>query len=331
MKTQKTGKKLLIPVFFILLSVILIWPACDRPKNTNQSKVRGTFSISGAFALYPLTVKWVEEFRKEYPDIQVDVSAGGAGKGMVDVLAGMVDLGMFSRSVTPAEEEKGIWYIAVAKDAVVATINQENPFNETLQRKGVAVETLAAIYLDNKPWFWSDLSDSILVKSPIHVYTRSDACGAAQVWASFFSSNQESLHGIGVFGDPGMADAIKKDVLGLGYNNVAYAYDINTRKKYAGMEILPIDFNNNGLVDHDEQLYQSLDTLMKAIGSGKYPTPPARDLYFIAKGNPDNPLVRLFLNWILSSGQNYVERAGYVRLSDQTIVGQKLLLDSHAR
>jgi len=131
------------------------------------------------------------------------------------------------------------------------------------------------------------------------------------MWGLFFGKNQESLQGIGVFGDPGIADAVKNDKFGIGINNVIYAFDINTRKKFEGLEIIPIDLNNNGVID--------LDDICAAIGNEQYPSPPARDLYLISKGEPKNPIVIEFLKWILTEGQQYVNDAGYVRLSESKI------------
>jgi phosphate transport system substrate-binding protein len=48
------------------------------------------------------------------------------------------------------------------------------------------------------------------VTDPIHVYTRSDAAGAPDVWAKHLGKKQENLLGIGVFGDPGLAAAASK-------------------------------------------------------------------------------------------------------------------------
>ena len=41
-------------------------------------------------------------------------------------------------------------------------------------------------------------------KDIINVYTRSDACGAAETWAKFLDAKQDDLVGIGVYGDPGV-------------------------------------------------------------------------------------------------------------------------------
>jgi phosphate transport system substrate-binding protein len=101
----------------LILAVIIFLAACTSTKKKEQ-----TISLSGAFALYPLVIKWSEEYQKENPDIRFNISAGGAGKGMADALSGTVDLGMFSREIAQAEIDKGVWSVAVTKDAVIPTV-----------------------------------------------------------------------------------------------------------------------------------------------------------------------------------------------------------------
>ena len=86
----------------------------------------------------------------------------------------------------------------------------------------------------------------------INVYTRSDACGAAQTFASWFDSKQEELHGTAVFGDPGIAGAVSKDKWGIGFNNLAYAYDAQTHRARPGLAVLPIDIDGDGDIGPEE-------------------------------------------------------------------------------
>ena len=304
-----------------ILMITFLLSSCgsmERKKQERQSQMKGTISISGAFALYPMTVKWAEEFQKKYPEARVDISAGGAGKGMADALSGMVDLAMFSREITQVEIDKGAWYIAVTKDAVVATISSKNPAKDAILKKGLTRAALQDIFLKDKNHQWREYLD-VTIPDPMNVYTRSDACGAAEMWGKFLGSNQESLKGIGVFGDPGMADAIKNDPLGIGFNNVNYAYDMDSRRVFDGMEIVPIDLDENGELSKDELFYHTLDSINLAIKEGKYPSPPARDLYFVSKGKPQNEIVLEFLRWVLTEGQQYVESAGYVPFPEEKI------------
>ncbi|HEX3009565.1 MAG TPA: phosphate ABC transporter substrate-binding protein, partial [Bacteroidales bacterium] len=107
----------------------------------------------------------------------------------------------------------------------------------------------------------------------------------------------------------------KKDALAIGYNNIAYAYDSKTKKPFPGLRIIPLDLNNNGKVDADENFYNTQEELINAIVAGKYPSPPSRDLYFVTSGKPTNPLLTEFIRWVLSDGQKYVLQTGYINLS----------------
>jgi phosphate transport system substrate-binding protein len=299
--------------------IIAILAVICMPKSAGQGKLSGQISISGAFALYPMTVKWAEEFRKIYPDVRIDVSAGGAGKGIADALSGMVDFGMVSREINPEELKKGAFPIAVTKDAVVAVISESNPQLNDIISKGLRIEAGNNIWITGKYTTWAQ-AFSVKSSSPVHVYTRSDACGAAEMWAKFFGKKQEDLLGVGVFGDPGLAQAVKRDPLGIGFNNIGYAYDAQTKKQVKGLRVVPLDLNNNGKIDDDENFYNSMNDLIAAIASGKYPSPPARELYFVFKGSPKNKKVLTeFIKWVLSDGQKFVHEAGYIALPQEKI------------
>jgi phosphate transport system substrate-binding protein len=287
-----------------------------------QDKLQGKISLSGAFALYPMAVKWADEFKKLHPNVKIDLSAGGAGKGMTDVLNNMVDIGMVSREVYTDESKKGAYSFAVAKDAVVAVVNASNPAINDILTKGLKKDAAINIWITGKYKSWSQALVT-KTKAPIHVYTRSDACGAAEVWAKYLGKKQEDLLGSGVFGDPGLALAVKKDVLGIGFNNIGYAYDSKTKKQLAGIKIVPLDLNNNGKIDPDENVYNTMDDIINAIATGKYPSPPARDLYFVTKGKPKNPVVAEFIKWVLTDGQKYVKESGYIKLADDKLTIEK--------
>ena len=283
-----------------------------------QEELEGRLSLSGAWALYPMAVRWGEEFKKIHPKVQFDISAGGAGKGMTDALAGAVDIGMVSRAIAAAEIEKGAFALAVAKDAVIPMISMKNPVASELARHGVKKETLQGIWIKTNVTTWGQVlgTDN---KAPIHVYTRSDACGAADTWAAYLGGKQENLKGIGVYGDPGLGEALRRDGVGVGYNNVNFAYDAKTKKPVEGMAALPIDVNGNGVLDPNENFYASRDSVCLAIARGDYPSPPARDLYFVTKGRPAGKLAQAFLEWTLKDGQKFVEESGYVQVLPELI------------
>jgi phosphate transport system substrate-binding protein len=283
-----------------------------------KSELKGNISISGAFALYPLTVKWAEEFKKLHPGVKFDISAGGAGKGMTDALSKMVDIGLVSREINPEETKKGAFGIAVTKDAVVATVCAKNPNIADILANGIDRDAAINIFITGKAKTWGQAlgTKSLL---PVRVYTRSDACGAGETWAKYLGKKQEDLLGVGVFGDPGLAQAVTKDPQGIAYNNIGYAYDAKTKQPNPGVKVVPLDINNNGKIDPNENFYNTMDEIVNAIAADKYPSPPARDLYFVTSGKPVKKELVEFIKWSLTEGQKYVLENGYINLSKEKL------------
>ena len=241
--------------FVGLLLAVYIGGLAQPVKAQTKDNLKGEISLSGAFALYPMVVKWAEEFKKIHPNVRIDISGGGAGKGMTDALAKVVDLGMVSRDVHDVEFKKGAVAFAVVKDAVVPTVNAANPLIRDIKAKGLKRNVALSLW-SGKCKTWGNVLGTTS-KVPVHVYTRSDACGAAETWAAWFGKRQEDLEGTAVFGDPGVASAVQKDKVGIGFNNIAYAYDQKTRRPYAGLAIIPLDVNGNGKIDPEENFYDN--------------------------------------------------------------------------
>jgi len=320
---------------WLVLAASLMAAGCGRKTETSTEQtpgkaLSGTIRVSGAWALYPMMVKWGEEFGKIHPAVHIDVSAGGAGKGAADALKGMVDIGMVSREVRPEEIQQGGVFVPAVKDAVFPTINEANPALQKGEGTGedrpqlcIRRSVFAAVFIEGRGMTWGEVFGTALAEK-VRPYTRSDSCGAAETWAKYLGGAQEDLKGVGVFGDPGLAEAVRQDVLGMGYNNLNFAYDAATGQPVKGLYVVAIDVNENGKCDPEEDL-ATKDKAIQAIKSGAYPSPPARDLYLLTKGGFTG-VTREFVRWILTDGQAVALEVGYIRLTDTQIEGalQKL-------
>jgi len=311
----------------VIVCVVVVSIIAYNEYQVSQ-ELAGTIKVSGAFALYPLMVTWGQEYEKLHPKVRVEVSAGGAGKGMADALAGLVDIGMISRQINPTEISEGAFYVAVTEGCVVATISADNPALNDILSKGITKQTFYGIFVAGNVTSWGQVVGRPDALFPIHVYTRSDAAGAADVWAQYLGKKgQSDLKGIGVYGDPGEVQALKSDPLGIGYNNLAYAYDANTTKQLSGIRVVPIDLNGNGQIDSAENFYSTRTALVLAVQQGLYPSPPSQELYLVTKGKFTG-LSKDFVKWILTDGQSYIAQAGYVPLSSDTVTAQLAKLES---
>ena len=316
-------KKINWPIVIVLMIVIaasIYWNPLSRSKisHTGKKTSENTIAMSGAWALYPMAVRWAEEYQKIHPEVRFDVTAGGAGKGMTDALSGAVDIGKVSREIYPDEIKKGAFPIAVVKDAVIPMMNENNPVASTILKRGIKQNEFKAIWIAGTLKDWGKLTGT-KTKAPINIYTRSDSCGAAATWAEYLGKKQEDLKGIGIYGDPGLAQAVKKDTNGIGFNNLNYAYDAKTKLPVKGLKVIPIDINGNGKIDRSEYFYGTRDELQNAIADGRYPSPPAKNLYFVTKGHPKGH-VKAFIQWVLTDGQKYVPETGYICLPKQKLM-----------
>lgn len=318
-------RKLTLCLFSLLTIASLALGACGPAGGSASSSgpeagasdpdaLSGTISVSGAFALYPMMTVWAEEFSRLHPGVQFDVQGGGAGKGMTDAIAGAVDIGMISRSIKPEEEAQGIFWVSVTKDAVFPIISEKNPVADGVMAKGITQEVFNKIYVTGEIVTWGQVIGDPSVTDEIHVFTRSDAAGAAEQWAKYSGGKaQEDLLGVGVNGEPPMVDTVMKDPLGIGYGNLNSIFDLSGGGLVPGILIPPIDINGNGQADADET-YTVKEDAFGAVATGKYPSPPARFENLATKGKPTG-LVLAFIQWILTDGQQYLEAAGYVPLT----------------
>lgn len=298
-------------ILFLIVVFLAVWgyrqfvAAPDAPQNH--------ITVSGAWALYPMVGKWASDFQKNDSMTVIDLSAGGAGKGMTDVLGGMVDLGMISRHIYPEEIQKGAFYIAVAEDAVVPTVSAANPYLPELTRTGITRDSMIDLFITGKINNWRQLTDSVN-GADIHVYSRSDACGAKETWAAYLKQGPDDFStAIGIFGDPAIAAEVAKNPSAVGYNNIGFFFDPVTRLPHPGLAALPLDLNGNGILEPEENFYATLDAFTEAVADGRYPRPPARELYLVTQGKPNAKLIP-FLRWILTDGQKEAVAAGYIPL-----------------
>lgn len=288
--------------------------------SESADSLSGTITVSGAFALYPLMTVWGEEFHKLHPNVEFDISGGGAGKGMTDTLSGAVDIGMVSRKVKPEEESQGAYTIPVVKDAVFGVVSDKNPVIAEILAQGIKQETFNKIFITGEIKTWGEVVGKPEITDAIHVYTRSDSAGAADMWALFAGGKAQAdilKSAVGVNADPGLLDAVIKDPLGIGYNNLGFVFDLTTGKLAAGAVAIPIDADKNGKADETE-LIDSLAKATAAVASATYPSPPGRVENLVTKGKP-SALTQAFILWILTDGQQLVGLSGYVQLPSDAL------------
>lgn len=311
--------RVIIP--FIVLIFISGCPSSKKsneqasPQPGKKTELNGRIRISGAYALYPLIIKIAEDFMALNPGVVIEVTRGGTGEGITDILTKKSNLAMISRPLTDEEISQGIWVIPIAKDGVAPIINQRNPHIDKLINQGISPEEFMRLFTSTKPMTWGEVIGNG-AKEKVVVYTRADESGAAEVWANFLYKKTDELRGIGVTGDDEMIKSIQENPLAIGFCNFSYAFDIATGERAKDIQIVPADLDFDNKIERKEMPFANLEEAHRSLWLGFYPDDLCRELTIGSIGKPADPAVVAFLHYVLGDGQARVKKSGFCPLNN---------------
>lgn len=297
---------------------------CNSPKTKKEqnhtpaevkSELKGSFLISGAYALYPLVARMANEFMLVNPGVRIELKKAGTGEGITDLLMGNCQLAMISRPLTDEEINAGIFTIPVAKDGVAPIVNQRNPNIERIIDQGLSPDEFMQIFTSGKQLAWGEVLNTVS-RDKITVYTRADESGAADIWAGFIYKKSSDLKGVGVIGDDEMIKRIQDDPLAIGFCNFSYAFDTITGERKKDIQIVPSDLDFDNKIDRVEAPFRNLEEAHRSLWLGFFPDQLCRELTIGSMGKPSDPLIKEFLNYVLGQGQLNVKASGYCPLNN---------------
>ncbi len=327
--TSRFFSKRIVSVSFLFLAIgigsaIQSWAASASMVDpawkdyTQVSGVSGNLNSIGSDTLNNLMTLWAEGFRKEYPNVKIQIEGKGSSTAPPALIEGTAQLGPMSRQMKAKEMDKfeaKFGYKAtsfpVAVDALAVYVNKDNPvkclsmeevdaaFSKTRRRgHSVNIDTWGKAGLDGN---WKD--------TRVSLYGRNSASGTY----GFFKKKvlKKGDYKDEVKEQPGSASVVQgvtEDRGGLGYSGIGY--------RTSGVRAIPLSAKSG------DGCY---DPTFTKVSAGKYPL--ARFLYLYvnkAPGKPLPPLVGEFLTYVYSkAGQHIVIKDGYFPLP-QTLIAKKL-------
>jgi phosphate transport system substrate-binding protein len=309
--------------FPILLLFLVLLSGCrqgntggapDKIQEDISGSISGRFSISGAYALFPLISKWADDFMKMHPGVEIDIVKNGTGQGIDDIRTGKSQLAMISRPLTDEEIENGIWTISVAKEGVAPITNSKNPYLPRLLNRGLSPDDYQKAFINGKSITWAELLDTV-GKEKVIVYIRADESGAADVFADFLYATAIDLKGNKVTGDDEMIKSVQANPFALGFCNYSFAFDPSSGERKKDIQIIPSDLDFDNKIDRKEIPFNSLDAGYRAIWLGIYPKVLCRELTIGSIGKPEERVIVEFLRYLLTEGQENVQKTGLCELN----------------
>ncbi|MDD5569977.1 MAG: substrate-binding domain-containing protein [Bacteroidales bacterium] len=306
----------------IILSIIAIsvflFSGCKSGSKKKEA-LKGEITIATSENTGALIENITAEFKKNYPNVKIDVIIMDADVYVESALLNeMVNIGVISANSVQSEPDRKINSFCFARDAVVGIVSADNPVIENLLNRGIKKSELVNIYSGGNIVNWGSFGNS-KSKDIVNAYFRRDECPAAETWAGYLGKKITDLKGTKVISGSNMLSAIEKDKNGIGYVNFNLAYASSSKYEKEGIKIIPIDKNENGILDDNENFTFRKDSIMKAIFREKYPRELTEHILItIKKGKTDNVTSEL-IKWMLTDGQAFVNDAGFVKVSDNKI------------
>ena len=276
------------------------------------SGVTGNVNSIGSDTLNNLMTLWAEGFKKEYPNVKIQIEGKGSSTAPPALIEGTAQLGPMSRPMKSSEIdefEKKFGYkptgVPVAVDALAVFVNKDNPV------KGLTMKQVDGIFSSSRKsggeeittWGQVGLTGEMANK-PISLYGRNSASGTY----GFFKDEAlaKGDYKATVKEQPGssaVVQGIASDISAIGYSGIGY--------KTSDVRAVPLGEEAGKFVEAD---YEN-------CLSGEYPL--ARFLYVYVNKKPGQPMDKLtleFLKYVLSKqGQEVVIKDGYFPLPKQNM------------
>jgi len=281
-------------------------PRTDKGTNPDHA-----INIQSSQDLLILTTKWASEFTYLHPAIKVSVTGIKASE-VVDLTGQEGNLFFLSNDYYSRIKNESLWNMVVGRDAIVPVINMQNPMLEEINKYGISSEGFFRLFSNPENKEWGILLGNTQ-KLPVHYYQINDP-SIKSVIGDFMNIDPDVIGGITSESVGQMISTVQKDPYGLAFCRLTDILNPDKKGFIDNLTILPIDKNGNGRLDRFEMIYSDLNTFMRGVWVGKYPSSLCRNIYSVSSKTPANKNEIAFLKWVLTDGQQYLNQNGYFDL-----------------
>jgi glycine cleavage system H lipoate-binding protein/ABC-type phosphate transport system substrate-binding protein len=310
--------------FILLISLLLVNYSCifckEAVTETDLSE-KDSVRIFSTPDLKSLVIKWADEYTRLYPGMKIDVKTVSE-RGIAEKYIAGGSLGFVSKEYFPGLINESAWKVVIGRDVIVPLINEKNPFSDEINAHGVSPAAFVRFFENPDSMKWGTLLGNKQNRA-VNYYWINDESVKSGI-AAFLKTNKTRLTGIEVKSPEEMISAIQKDPDALGFCKMINMLDLKNQDIIENIKLLPIDRNNNGLIDYNEKIYDDLNVLSRGIWIGKYPKALFGNIYSVSLNQPKNESEVAFLKWIISDGQQFLYNHGY---SDLLITERQTTID----
>ena len=296
-------------------------------------------NAAGATFPYPIYSKWFDVYHTAHPNVQINYQSIGSGGGIRQLQAGTVDFGASDGPMTDeqlAQSKVKVLHFPTVLGAVVPTYNVSGVTNDlNFTQKALAGIYLGTITKWNDPEIAKANPGVKLPGDDIVVVHRSDGSGTSYIFTDFLSKASGDWKskvgaatsvnwpvGLGGKGNEGVTGLVKQTPGSIGYIELVYA--VQNKIDYGKVQNAAGKFvkaDLAGVTAAAARVAKAIPddfrvSITNAPGPASYPISSFTWLLIPAQ-IPDaakKNVIKDFLKWMLTDGQNYNEGLSYAKL-----------------
>ncbi|MDD4890125.1 MAG: phosphate ABC transporter substrate-binding protein [Phycisphaerae bacterium] len=283
----------------VAMAVLAVLPFTSGCKGSGDKKGK-VIRNSGSDTMVNVAQTWAEEYPKAASDVTVEVSGGGSGVGIGNLIKGVTDIANASRDMSADEKKKiqgktgkGPVETKVGYDALAIYVHPDNPVTE------LTMEQLAKIFgKENPAAKWSEVGiDGSKIGDGIVTVGRQNSSGTYQYFNEHVLGKKDFRKDIRQgSGSQEVVDMVAATKGAIGYSGMGYK---NDKVKFVKIA------KKAGDTSYEPTLENTL--------AGKYPLSRSLLMYSLADA-PD--YVQAYLKWVVGpKGQEILVKAGYIPLN----------------
>jgi len=308
------GSSLALATTLLCTSVVAVDLDPGLPTYQKSSGVSGNLSSVGSDTLANLMTLWAEEYKRNYPNVNVQIQAAGSSTAPPALTEGTSNLGPMSRKMKDREsqafEERHGYKataIPVAIDALAVYVHKDNPI------KGMSIPQVDAVFSATRKCRgaedireWGQLGmEGTWASRNIQLYGRNSVSGTYGYFKKKALCKGDYRNNVNEQpGSAAVVQAVSTSLNGIGYSGIGY--------RTSGVRAVPLAKKPG--TDYVEATPDNAVT-------GKYPL--SRFLYVYVNKHPNKPLPPLereFIKMVLSKkGQQVVIKDGYIPLPAKVV------------
>jgi phosphate transport system substrate-binding protein len=284
-------------------------PDTALPDYQVASGVSGNLSSIGSDTLANLMTLWAEEFKRAYPNVNIQIQAAGSSTAPPALTEGTASLGPMSRKMKDKEIEAfEVRYgykptaVPVAIDALAVYVHKDNPI------AGMSIAEVDAVFSSTRKCgaasevdTWGDLGlGGAWGARDIQLFGRNSVSGTYGYFKEQALCKGDFRNTVNE--QPGSASVVQSvatSINGIGYSGIGY--------KTSSVRAVPLSRKAGA---------ETVAATPENAVNGSYPL--ARFLYVYVNKDPNqplSPLVREFIKMVYSrQGQEVVLKDGYIPL-----------------